>query len=873
MPRGISLDGSSLRRLRDSKSLTQKDLAEAAGVSKRTIENSEAGRPITLSKAKEIAKALRVSLQSIKAVRNRPLEPHADPTQYLRDLLENTSYIDIRGLQVGRGEANRFPIEQLFISLTTPDGEKLDQALRNERLVVVGDPGAGKTTFLRRVAHSLCQANLGPAARVAQEHLAVPGRTFPILVRLSDLAQHLLRDAYQTSPPAGKDVPGWLPHYLGAASEASSLGLDAGFFRQQLEDGRCAVLLDGLDEAPDRLLRERMSRLIENATRAYRGCRFVVTSRPAAYTGEVVLPDFAHARIDPLSDEAIKTFLSRWCEAVYAGSDKASQEHLRALEEAIQTRTEIRRMAHNPVMLTALAVVHWNERRLPEQRADLYSSIIIWLSRSREQRPGRVTADRAVVLLQELALKMQDNPDDRKTQVSKRWAAERLAGDYAEDEPSRKTIAQTEHFLDEEEVDSGIIVGRGDEVAFWHLTFQEFLAAKAIASRLEAEQKKVLFANLERTYLPEWREVVLLLAGVLHQQGRAKVNWLIGNMFDELAQSPNPAAEARCSCLVANILRDLEPLKYKLSDAHRRRFVDAVMAIFDHEHFRDVLVEERILAADVLGQVGDPRIDFARDDYWVTIPAGRFPMRPRSRDLQKPNHKDEGDTVESPVHGEYLDSFDIARYAVTVGQYKLFIEAEGYGSKRWWPGGGFGQFSEPHGWERQVEFPSRPVVDVSWWEAAAFCRWSRRWLPTEAQWERVARGTERRKHPWGQEEPDEDRMNYNTNFGHATPVGVFPLDMTPEGVFDMGGNVWEWCADTPREFSDESASGLRSSEEAAPRVCRGCSWRNGRWYSTAEYRLVFKPDVRRNNLGFRVVAVSPSRSIQEQVRKQADPGA
>jgi predicted NACHT family NTPase len=144
-------------------------------------------------------------------------------------------------------------------------------------------------------------------------------------------------------------------------------------------------------------------------------------------------------------------------------------------------------MARNPVMLTALAVVHWNERRLPEQRADLYDSIITWLSRSREQRDGRATADRTVVLLQELALAMQDDPEGRKTQVSKRWAAESIAAELGGGPVTKDTVAAAERFLDEEEVDSGIIVGRGNELAYWHLTFQEFLAAKAIASRLDGK--------------------------------------------------------------------------------------------------------------------------------------------------------------------------------------------------------------------------------------------------------------------------------------------------------------------------------------------------------------------------------------------------
>jgi predicted NACHT family NTPase len=130
-------------------------------------------------------------------------------------------------------------------------------------------------------------------------------------------------------------------------------------------------MLDGLDEAPDRVTRETLSRLIENAAHHYEGCRFIVTSRPPAYTDGAVLPDFSHARIDPLSDEAVRDFLSRWCGALYGDHHAAAREHCNELLRALELRPDIREMVRNPVMLTALAVVHWNEQRLPEQRAAL----------------------------------------------------------------------------------------------------------------------------------------------------------------------------------------------------------------------------------------------------------------------------------------------------------------------------------------------------------------------------------------------------------------------------------------------------------------------------------------------------------------------
>ncbi len=337
----------------------------------------------------------------------------------------------------------------------------------------------------------------------------------------------------------------YFPEYQRAMETKELPYLDGTF-----ETGGCTALLDGLDEAPDRVARESLSKLIEKATQAFPECRFVVTSRPAAYVEQAVLPDFAHARIEPLSDRAVDTFLSRWCDALYAESPSEAQTHCAELTQALQLKPEIRRLARNPVMLTALAVVHWNERRLPEQRADLYDSIVSWLSRSREQRLGRQTAERTLAVLQELALAMQNHPQGRQLQVSRRWAAEAIAPELEGGPVSRHSIERAEQFLAAEEVDSGIVVGRGHDVRFWHLTFQEFLAAKALAGRLDTQLHDLLWKKPKKVYLPEWREVVLLLAGILHQQGRARVDGFFRSVLDDLGKKAKLQDQARCAGLL-----------------------------------------------------------------------------------------------------------------------------------------------------------------------------------------------------------------------------------------------------------------------------------------------------------------------------------
>ena len=153
---------------------------------------------------------------------------------------------------------------------------------------------------------------------------------------------------------------------------------------------------------------------------------------------------------------------------------------------------------------------------------------------------------------------------------------------------------------------------------------------------------EIVFADRNKVYLPDWREVVLLLSGALHQQGKAKVDGILAGLLDGLGAAPSLADQARCAGLIGSILRDLAPLKYEFPDARYQGLLDAVTAIFDRERSQSVPMETRIAAADALGQAGDPRIDCpAATDYWVTIPAGKFLMGAQSKDPHGANYDPE----------------------------------------------------------------------------------------------------------------------------------------------------------------------------------------------------------------------------------------
>ncbi|RQW04630.1 NACHT domain-containing protein [candidate division KSB1 bacterium] len=814
------------------------------------------------------------------------VRPVADFTRYLKYLKTDTMYIDIRGLVTGEGKVHQFRIDQLYIPLKTTSTGMMDQkqakgrkpaaeemlprevdlpeALRHSRLIIKGDPGAGKTTFLRLVTFTLCQKWLTEIpGQGSVKILWTDPAPLPIFIRLGRLTEHI-RACKENDPshsPVSDDSPDCLLRFLVDQSAEFNWGLTADDFRRELQAGHCLILLDGLDEAPDDRTRESVSNLAANLLKAFPDCRIVLTSRPAALVGEAFPHGFELVEIAPLDDPAMQTFLTQWCTSLYADAPEMMQKYQRELGEALQARLEIRNMARTPVMLTALAVVHWNENRLPEQRAELYESIITWLVRSRKDRPGRQKADRCRKLLQKLALGMFTYPGGRLRQIGPGDAAAILAPEFEKDK-SHSAREWAEYFLRDEMVDSGIIVERGKRLEFWHLSFQEYLAAYEIAGKEDSEQTEILFEK-DRLYSSEWRELVLLLSGVLYKQGEAKINHLIDDIMGQClkpASHKNLPQIARTVALLGGMVRDLSPFDFKPANPNYHTITQSVMGIFEPQTFRQIPVQVRIQAADALAKVGDTRLEPAP---MILIPGGKFWMGAQKKDRKGRNYDPDEYGDESPVHEVELSPFRFSKYPVTVGQYQRFIQDDGYKNKKFWLNGKFDEFKAPDKWQEQLQYPSRPVVYVSWYEAAAYCCWAKGRLPTEAEWERAARGPgqDYHKYPWGNKEPDPETANFDdSKINHVTPVGIFPGSCSPEGVIDLAGNVWEWCWDWydkqyyDRCFRQGIINNPRGPEKGDSRVVRG-----GSFLSDYGYRLrcavrdVWYPRYRGLYVGFRVV--------------------
>jgi formylglycine-generating enzyme required for sulfatase activity len=202
----------------------------------------------------------------------------------------------------------------------------------------------------------------------------------------------------------------------------------------------------------------------------------------------------------------------------------------------------------------------------------------------------------------------------------------------------------------------------------------------------------------------------------------------------------------------------------------------------------------------------------------------------------------------------HVDGFYMDRTPVTNRQFKTFLDVTGYRPDD--PDANRFLFH----W-RRGEIPSgqeeHPVVYVSWNDAKAYASWAGKRLPTEAEWEKAARGTDGRKYPWGRVEPGSTRANYDNREGGTVPVGSLPLGASPYGILDLSGNVWEWCDDydDPAFYSDGPAYNPRNSRPAERLllVMRGGSWMYGAQSLRTYARTSFEPHYRFAGGGFRCV--------------------
>ncbi len=796
-----------------------------------------------------------------------------------------------------------------------------------QRLVILGEPGSGKSTLTNYIATQLARRKLG--VKVSSD--ALPGwpedeSPLPVRIVLRRFAAWL--ESEDRRGNAG-DVWNYLEHMLGewGCSEAFA------HVKGTLWERGGIVFFDGLDEVQETdeaAKRTMIIESIEDFARLLDKVKVVVTCRNYAYERkedpwhlpEDVFPVF---RLAKFGKKQIEHFVHVWYRAVRGikgWNDKKASEEADDLFRRIIAWKHIFELAQNPLLLTLMAQVH-GAGHLPENRADLYDSAVDlllarWENRLVRDERGRSAWEPGVIArlgikkneLRQRLEKVAFHAHER--QETERERSERTADISREDlrEELRDMLGsldRAEAVLKYIQERAGLLIARDNRTyAFPHRSFQEYLAAMWI---MRMDNFDEALAERIRRDLTWWREVFLLAAGANRNTPR-----VVSDLVDALLPFPPGEGKGKWAftsegasqaTLAAQALNetDFEPASGRY-EATYDRVRDWLLASLTAD---EVLTSrQRSTAGDALAKLGDPRFDA---DHWylpkeplmgfVPIPAGKFLMG------SSPKKDRYAGKEEQPQHTVNLDyDYWIARYPVTVAQWRTFVEATVYDD-----------FSE-----RALSDPdNHPVRGITWYSALDYARWlnerlheisgemlkraktkveqdfwrnlserrCRVTLPSEAEWEKAARGgleipkrpfgfgdgelaelmenpNPGRIYPWG-DERDPNLANYHdTEIGDTSAVGCFPGGVSPYGVEEMSGNVWEWTRSLWGSYpypSDEE--GIRKREDLkskAIRVVRGGSFVDGVGGVCVAYRNGNYPHYRDGYSGFRVVCL-PSQHL------------
>lgn len=794
--------------------------------------------------------------------------------------------------------------------------EALAQA-PDHRMVLLGLPGAGKSTFVRYLALCMARALTNRARNLAQD---LPGWThpplLPLIVPLGRLAESIPAGAKRGS---AEMIERYIVQVLDADERLKGYGPA---LLAELKAVGGLVCFDGLDEVADLGLRPVVREAVEHFAAQYDSAGatcFLVTCRTFSYTDAAwQLTDWPRHELAPLDPEHIKAFVYAWHTELARVDPARAEDSARKRDRLLEAlrpgdRRRLAEIAPNPLILTVMAVVHTHKGDLPDTRAQVYEECIdLFLTRWELERTvlGR-TQKRNLLealgtlrgtlddVLQEVAYKAHEggarlNVEGQAALVTEDLLAGVLQATF-DDEKKMRT------FLDYSEGANGLLMLQGTAplpdapvgakerrvYAFPHMTFEEYLAGRYLG-RLPELGKKVR-EHLDRS--DRWREPVMFLGE--HLCFASGDSERVDTILEKLAPAVLPAqptdADWRAAWMAADLLMLYRRRWPSRLSPHDARIVVRLIALLESGALTP---PERAAAGRALAELGDPRKEVTDVDAmrFCYVPGGDFWMGGEGEHDGKPPH----------IYTCLVSGYWMGRYPITNAQFDVFVQdPEGYCNAEWWTKAGLVWRKD-----RQASYevggvfdlPNHPVVAVTWYEAVAYCRWlTQRWrargwllgdwevrLPTEAEWEKAARGgvhipiaplwrpaeklmpepmlgveknpRPQQAHPWG-DDPDPNCANYgDTGIGATNAVGAFPGGVTPYGVLEMSGNVLEWCltqwVDNYKDYGKTEANGL---EGTARRVVRGGAFNYYGWSARCAYRYHRYPDVNYRSDGFRVV--------------------
>jgi hypothetical protein len=590
------------------------------------------------------------------------LLPHA----YFESIEREFHRLDIAGIDNDR--AFEIPLSDIYVRLRVVFEEGMqavpEQArdagpidiqtalLRYEKLVIVGDPGSGKSTFLKYVALMLARSirENNPALAMSKLCLQEP-LPIPIFVSCWDLSDYLKQRATIEISALLDFITERLASW-GFSIKVPGL--------ESLLGGNCCFLFDGLDEVPTETGRAAVSRLLEDCVKRFPKNRYIVTSRVRAYTGDTILKgEFTRCDVQPFDANDRAEFLKNWIGLLFKvspgqvpiGETDAARE-FKNLCRAIETSDRIAQLAVNPLLLTVVAIVHWNRKRLPEQRVDLYNECVDVLLGQRKEAEHIQLTRKTGALDQEY----EQQQREERAWVRKRFAEIALAILVQEDtrdettkleilkllaprfvDKGARTMEEAETraglFLERQELRSGLLVSRREQsYRFVHLTFQEYLSAWHLSNQEFHEVVIVLEPRLRRQ---RWFETLQLLAGQWAKQSDEKLDrylsWILGHQGETIAE------RAPVVALCANIVKDTSGTA-ELKPETRRAFQTAVEGTLDA--FRPASGIPALTQLEILEALGE--LGAAVKSHLLTAAkSGLYQVRRRAVEMLLPHLTDD----------------------------------------------------------------------------------------------------------------------------------------------------------------------------------------------------------------------------------------
>jgi hypothetical protein len=708
---------------------------------------------------------------------------------------------------------------------TTRAVPALEALAEHRELTLLGSAGSGKSTFGASVLLALAQAWQGHDEVLASlgeqwRH----GALLPVRVVLRRFAEQL---------PAGAAAhAGDLWDFIGRDLDASGYGLSPEtkkFVQRIARDHGALILLDGLDECGSDASRQRVVGAVRQLMRsAGQRCRFLFTARPYAWPAGADPTQGAYALAD-FEDEQIERFIRGWYATLARRQWLPPGDAGRKCDDLLtaRERPDLKPLARNPLLLTLMASLHASRGRLPDDRADLYNdSVDLLLLRWNRQ----IGADRALLdalaiptlklanlrgVLEELAFTVHAESVVAGRHLAAATTDSRDAGTTADIAESRLLRAfrpllddswdKAAIVVDYIEKRAGLLLGQGErhgerQFAFPHRTFQEFLAACHLAARPEFAAD---CARLAREAPGHWQIVLVLAARIAQaERGATAADELIGgtSINDFRHERAPVATDWSCALLAGMQLLEIGVGAIRSRDRTRAvakrvaGWLAASLPVLPADG--GVAARQRALAGDVLAGLGDPRRHLLEVDAirFAHVPAGAFWMGQQGNS-------------DAPLHPNDTLDYDywIAETPVSVAQFAEFVTTSG---------------QTGHDADALRQPANRPVVNVSWHDARAFCAWlNERWLerlpagwavslPSEAEWEKAARGglqiprairlaniaqgfvasdaplqdnpLPKRSYPWGDGDEDEN-ANAEMNIAATSTPGIFTGGQSPYG--------------------------------------------------------------------------------------------